>query len=150
MAKWKSEKRLFFTNLRAIGLEATDSDFERFLHEAIEGREKAKFIFSRSLSEVLRLLEKEGAKYKLSTEELANLDLNDLLAGFNAGLTVENLSVLLKSTSHRNQQDRLVSAGCNLPPLLCNPVDFSAFILTEEKPNYIGSKRINSPRCAYW
>ena len=145
VAKWQSERGLFFTNLRAIGLEATDSDFERFLHEAIEGREKAKFLFSRSLSEVLRLLEKEGAKYKLSTEELANLDLNDLLAGFNAGLTVENLSVLLKSTSHRNQQDRLVSAGCNLPPLLCNPVDFSAFILTEEKPNYIGSNRITAP-----
>jgi choline kinase/phosphohistidine swiveling domain-containing protein len=141
---WQDERGLFFANLRAMGLHATDIDFERFLIEAIEGREKAKFIFSRSLSESLRLLETEGAKYKLTPNELSDLSLNDLLSAFNAGLTVEKLSVSLKAVSLQNQQARKVSHACQLPPLLFNLVDFRAFVLTEEKPNYIGTARITA------
>ena len=58
----------------------------------------------------------------------------------------------LKAASSQNQQERRVSHACQLPPLLCNLPDFSAFILTEAKPNYIGTARITASvvhlRCA--
>ena len=145
VSRWQLEKGAFFSQLRLIGLDATDIEFECFLTEAIEGREKSKFIFSRTLSVVLSLLAAEGAKYSLNTGELADLPLNQLLAAFNSNLPVETIATRLKESSQQNKHERKLSFGCQLPPLLCKTADFSAFILTEEKPNYIGSTRIIAP-----
>ncbi len=67
------------------------------------------------------------------------------MAAFNSNLPSHTLAERLKESSQRNQQERKNSHACQLPPLLCKPADFSAFILTEEKPNYIGSTRITAP-----
>ena len=142
---WHSEKKGFFSNLRKIGLEAKDNDFERFLKESIEGREKAKFIFSRSLSESLNLIEIEGKKYKLTPDLLSNLSLSDLLSAFNSELPLEDLAERLKVAAYQNQQMRLLSHACRLPPLLCSSSDFKVFFSSEEKPNYIGTSRITAP-----
>lgn len=145
VSQWQQEKTDFFAQLRNLGLQASDTDFERFLVEAIEGREKSKFIFTRTLSAALSLIAVEGAKYKLSTEMLANLPIEELFAAFNSNLPIESLTARLKESSQRNQYERKISLACQLPPLLCKPADFSAFILTEEKPNYIGTTRITAP-----
>lgn len=145
VSNWHLEKAAFFTQLRRIGLDATDTEFECFLIEAIEGREKSKFIFTRTLSAILSLLAAEGAKYSLNTDELANLPLYELLTAFNSNLSPETLIVRLKESSQQNKYDRKISHACQLPPLLCKTADFSAFILTEEKPNYIGTTRITGP-----
>lgn len=145
VSQWQQEKTDFFAQLRNLGLQASDTDFERFLVEAIEGREKSKFIFTRTLSAALSLIAGEGAKYKLSTEMLANLPIEELFAAFNSNLPIESLTARLKESSQRNQYERKISLACQLPPLLCKPADFSAFILTEEKPNYIGTTRITAP-----
>lgn len=144
VASWHEEKTHFFNQLRSIGLDASDTAFEQFLVEAIEGREKAKFIFTRTLSAALSLIEAEGQKYALSPEELANLSLNDLFAAFHSNLPIKNTTQSLKSLSQHNLYERNISHACQLPPLLCKKSDFSAFILTEEKPNYIGTSRITA------
>jgi len=143
--KWQNERKLFFTNLRGIGLDASDAEFEKFLIESIEGREKAKFIFTRSLSKAMSIIERKGARYELTPDEIANLSINELLASFNAGLSAEDISSRLKIASKQNKQDRGLSKACHLPSLLCKVTDFSAFICTEEKPNYVGTERIIAP-----
>lgn len=143
--QWQQEKTNFFAQLRNLGLQATDTEFECFLIEAIEGREKSKFIFTRTLSAALSLIETEGAKYHLSNDELANIALCELLAAFNSNQSIETLTKRLKTSSQHNQQERKTSHACQLPPLLCKPADFSAFILTEEEPNYIGTTRVTAP-----
>lgn len=142
---WQHCKADFFNQLRNIGLQATDAAFENFLITAIEGREKAKFIFTRTLSVTLSLLTAEGRQYNLSSEELANLSLDELLSAFNSNLPTANLTQQLKQASQHHQHERKVSRACQLPPLLCNPADFSAFILSAEKPNYIGTTRVTAP-----
>ena len=144
-SKWILEKSTFFEQLRKINLKATDEEFESFLLAAIEGREKAKFIFTKTLSAVLSLIREEGIKYSLNTEELSNLSLNEILSAFDSNLSTETLVTRLKRSSDENANERKISHACLLPPLLCNPIDFSAFILTEEKPNYIGSNRVTAP-----
>jgi len=142
---WHGEKKLFFSNLRKIGLDAKDDDFERFLKESIEGREKAKFIFSRSLSESISLIEIEGKKYELTPNLLSNLTLSELLSAFNSELPLEELTKRLKVAAYQNQQMRLLSHACRLPPLLCSSLDFRVFVSSEEKPNFIGTSRITAP-----
>ena len=41
-----------------------------FIKQAIEGREYAKFIFTKSLSDALKLMKEIGTKYKLSEDDL--------------------------------------------------------------------------------
>ncbi len=142
---WNSEKGRYFSELRKIGLKASDSEFEVFLSSAIEGREESKFIFTRTLSVILDLLIDEGKGYGLSTEELSNLPLHELLDTFKSNLPEDILTERLVNSSRHNLYERKLSHACQLPPLLCNPIDFSAFILTEEKPNYIGTTRVTAP-----
>lgn len=144
VAIWRKEKEEFFQRLRNIHLEASDAAFERFLTEAIEGREKSKFIFTRTLSAALSLIEIEGKKFGLSLEELANLSLHDLFTAFHSNLPLKSVGKNLKALSGHNFYERRISHGCQLPPLLCKKNDFSAFILTEERPNYIGTSRITA------
>lgn len=144
ISTWHKEKAQFFNKVRSIGLEASDSAFEEFLIEAIEGREKSKFIFTRTLSAALGLITVEGKRFSLSTEELSNLSLHDLLNTFNSSLPIKNTSNHLKSISKKNNYERKISHACQLPPLLCRYEDFSYFVLTEEKPNYIGTSRITT------
>jgi choline kinase len=142
---WEQEKANFFNKLRSIGLAATDTEFEYFLVEAIEGREKSKFIFTRTLSATLDLLAIEGAKYGLTADELANLPLYELMSSFSSNVSDNVLTCRLKEYSAYNLHQRKLSHACQLPPLLCKATDFSAFILTEEKPNFIGTRRITAP-----
>jgi choline kinase len=145
VAAWQQQKLHFFTQLRKIDLVASDTEFEHFLIEAIEGREKAKFIFSRTLSAALGLLIMEGHKYNLSNAELSNISISEMLTAFNSNLSVDSLNERLKLSSKHNEYQRKLSHACQLPPLIGQKADFSAFILTEEKPNYIGSTRITAP-----
>ena len=142
---WLAEKEHYFTSLRAIGLQATDAEFESFLIEAIEGREKSKFIFTRSLSTVLDLIKLEGQEYQLSVDELSNLTVNELLDAFSSNLPNHTITERLKVSSNNNRHERKLGHACQLPPLLSHSTDFSAFSLTEDKPNYIGSERITAP-----
>ncbi|GGE70788.1 choline kinase/phosphohistidine swiveling domain-containing protein [Paenalcaligenes hominis] len=140
--QWQQEKSFFFQQLRTLGLEAPDEQFELFLREAIEGREKSKFIFTRNLSTALSLLGQEGKRYNLSLDDLANLPLTEIIEAFRSQRPIKFITNKLKEASQQFKEERQISLACQLPPLLCKETDFNAFILTAEKPNYIGSKRI--------
>lgn len=142
--QWHQEKTKFFHHLRAIGFKASDGEFENFMTQAVEGREKAKFIFSRSLSAALNLIAKEGDRYKLTTQELANISYFDLQAAFNSDLPIVNISEQLHHLANKNAYERIISHACQLPPLLTNENDFSGFVLTADKPNFIGSSRVTA------
>ena len=64
---WKSSKKGFFKALEKASLPSDAELVENFLRSSIEGREYAKFIFSRNLSFALDFLgewaEEEGANH---------------------------------------------------------------------------------------
>lgn len=142
--QWQQEKPEFFNKLRSLGFQTTDQEFESFMTQAVEGREKAKFIFSKSLSAALSLIAREGAAYNLSPQELANISLADLQAAFSSDLPVSNVSESLKQIATQNTYERTISHACQLPPLLTSSNDFSTFVLTADKPNFIGSARVTA------
>ena len=55
-------------------------DFDSFLRRAIEGREYAKFAFTKNLSMALEDFARIGRSLNLGREELSYLQVNDLLA----------------------------------------------------------------------
>src|SRR5690606_29020314 len=76
---WQQDRAAFFAAIRSLGMDYTDVQLEQFLRDAIEGREKAKFIFTRNLSAALDLLAYWGELNDLTREELADLSLHELL-----------------------------------------------------------------------
>jgi glutamine kinase len=137
---WDAEKGAFFKFLHNVGIMADAHEIEDFMLSAIEGREKAKFIFSRSLSMALDLIAKWGQDIGVSRDQLSNLSIHTVLDT----RTDESSIEFLKLQASQNKEYRSYSLACQLPPLLVDDVDFSSFVLSENQPNFIGSRSITA------
>jgi choline kinase len=145
---WEEERSGFFDKVRQLGLDFSDDTLEQFLRDAIEGREKAKFIFSRNLSEALDMMRELASEFKLSVEEWANLSIFDVLGLSESTLSISVQSEHLKSEAQKNAQQRQLAATCELPALLTGTDDFYSFELSAGVPNFIGSSRVMA-RCVH-
>ena len=105
-----------------------------FIKAAIEGREYAKFVFTRSLSDVLKLLTVAAKEHDLSPEEMAYLDIQSII-NLNA-TSMDVRTTLLNSIEAGKRQFELTLATI-LPPLIRHPDDIYYFQIPEQEPNFI-------------
>ena len=128
------------------GLNFQVEKLDAFLRAAIEGREYAKFIFSRNLSLALEQIVIWGQEIGLSRSELANISLGDILDFRTGAITVSDpVSWLRQRVSESVGSRRRISA-IELPPLITSAEDFSVFTYPSSQANFIGSELI-SARC---
>jgi phosphohistidine swiveling domain-containing protein len=110
-----------------------------FIREAIEGREYAKFVFSKSLSDAFRLLGDFGEDIGISKDDLAYLNVTALMKLY--ADSSEPRGILLKSIEYgRESYD--VTKHLVLPPLINEPDDVFAFQLPDNIPNYVTLKSV--------
>ena len=105
-----------------------------FIKGAIEGREYAKFVFTKSLSDVLVDFGELGREHGLAIEQCSFADIaciKDLYAS-SAGAR----EVLLRSVT-AGEAGYAITQGINLPPLITSPDDVFAFHLPYSDPNFI-------------
>jgi choline kinase len=121
------------------GLPSDAVQVERFLRTAIEGREYAKFVFTRNLSAALNCLVEFGAEQGLDRQALANLDIDDLLSLYTGTVTVSDVPTWLQSRADENARLRRIAAAVELPPLLVRDTEFYGFLYPNNQPNYVGS-----------
>lgn len=141
---WDKEKGGFFDGLREIGIAYSDEDIENFMRLAIQGREKAKFIFTRSLSKALDGLVKWASLHGISRDEVADLSVLRIMShADNMPLAGAQRDALLVEAKLQ-KAERELAATCLLPPLLTSDLDFSFFTLNESQPNYIGVNKITA------
>ena len=80
MARGKAELRAIGSLLRESGLDAVSAgELFTYAARAIQGREYAKFIFTRSLSAALECIARWGAAFGLGREDLSFLRLPEIL-----------------------------------------------------------------------
>ena len=140
---WQNEKSQFFNAIRSQGIQETDETLELFLRASIEGREKAKFLFSKSLSWALNELIKWGERQEISRDDLSNLSINSILDLDGESLS-EAKTVQLRQEAGVNLQQKKISLSCRLPPLITSENDFYSFVLNESYPNFIGVNKVIS------
>lgn len=148
-AAWHAERDAFFSELARLDLPSDPETVERFLRTAIEGREYAKFIFSRNLSGALDALQAAGEAWGLSAHELADLPLEALLAERDARAPgpVQGHGVhALRERARAGHAARTLASACELPPLLTRESDLDAFVLGADRPNFIGSDAVTAER----
>lgn len=110
-----------------------------FMAEAIKGRERAKFEFTRELSEILRCVGGFGAMLGFTLDDMSYLDVP----------TIERLTAdpaenrhIVAAQIERGRAEHAICRSVSLPPLLNSPSDVFKFQVPETEPNFVTQKRV--------
>jgi hypothetical protein len=115
-----------------------------FIREAVSGREYAKFEFTRNVSRALGLLAELGQALGFTREEMAQVDIRDVLrlaTDAHVGDVRAWLARAIAAGTERSARWRLVC----LPPLITSVEDVEAFELPASRPNFVTGKRVVAP-----
>lgn len=123
------------------GLRVSSSVLLQFISEAIKGREYGKFVFSKSVSYVLSLLEQMGERYKISKQRLAHLDITTVLDLY-ANLTPSNVDSILNENINRNLNEYETTRIVRMPQLICSENDIYDHFIFESVPNFITQNKV--------
>jgi len=127
--------------LKEHGLEHDVVGLLSFLKTAIEGREYAKFVFTKSLSDILSLIKSYGEKQDLTTEDMAHINIQDILQLYGSCWDTKDL---LKKRSQEGRKGYQKTSQIILPPLICKSKDIWSFEVPENKPNFITHKSVTA------
>lgn len=141
---WNLERDKFFESLQNFGLPADPQQVEEFLRQAIQGREYAKFIFSRNLSAALEDFAVIGKLMGLDRNELAHLSLDSLLTLREEGYVKPGTGLRLRELSRTGQERCKIAGASELPPLITQLTDIDAFIIGSDRPNFFGTKSVTA------
>lgn len=122
--------------LKTEGLGTDASNLFRFIREAIEAREYSKFIFTRSVSALLRLVKQLADFYEISWEDASFINVKTLHRLY-AALDHRDLSVILAEEIAQNKEFYEITKLLRLPPLITDPKDVFEFELEEGQPNFV-------------
>lgn len=113
----------------------------RFIQQAIEGREYAKFVFIRTLSDTLELLAELGEQYGLSREQMSYVTIQRVTEAYSQTADLEQI---LTASMRDGQALEQVAAGITLPPLLWEERQVYSFFLPDGAPNFITQNRCSA------
>lgn len=129
--------------LKEHGLKIDSNEFFHFLKVAIEGREYAKFEFSKLLSYTLVLIGELGVHYDISKEDMAHLDIHDILSLY-ASLYSNSPKQKLLDSIQRHKEEYNLTLAIKLPPLITTQGQIFSFKTEQVVPNFITQKSITA------
>jgi phosphohistidine swiveling domain-containing protein len=137
-----SQLHLIERLLKDHGIEHDILSLIQFIKGGIEGREYAKFVFTRSLSDALSLIKQIGEENGLSTEDCSFLDIADVRALYSQSGSV---AARLKASVAEGKRSYNLTRRLVLPPLISSPDDAYAFHLPSIHPNFITKQCVTAP-----
>jgi adenylylsulfate kinase-like enzyme/phosphohistidine swiveling domain-containing protein len=127
--------------LKEHQLDIDPLSFIEFIKAGIEGREHAKFVFTRSLSFALSLIERLGEEYGLTAQDCAYLSYDVVRALYSESGSVRE--ALLESMS-RGKERHALTQNLILPPMISSPDEVFAFHLPQTQPNFVTRKSVTA------
>ena len=112
--------------------------FISFIKEAIEGREYSKFIFTKTLSEIIELIAIFGEEHGYSREDMSHINIKEVLKM----LTNTNINIkdtLAKIINNGKEKERQ-SLNVVLPTLIWNEKQVYEFYHFKNEANYVTQK----------
>lgn len=125
--------------LKENGLPEEILDVFNFIRTAIEGREFAKFVFTKNLSQALVLFAEIGKEHGYSEEECAYADIQIIYELFSSVAEEEDL---YRKSIKNGQEKYGITRYLTLPPLIFDSSDVYAFSFPENQPNYITLEKV--------
>ena len=115
-------------------IKITSIQLFKFIKKGIELRELSKFIFTKYLSEILKLIEEFGRDNGLCKKEISYVPINTLIKFDSTSNYSKNFLVnIIKK--EKNKYD--LSKRLRLPPLITKPEDIFSFEWPNLFPNFI-------------
>jgi phosphohistidine swiveling domain-containing protein len=127
--------------LREQELEIDVASLIEFMQAGIEGREYAKFVFTRSLSQALSVIRLLGQDHGLSVEDCAYLDYDVIRKLYKESGSVRD--ILWESVA-RGRTRHALTRRLVLPPVITSPGEVFAFHLPPSQPNFITRKSVTA------
>jgi hypothetical protein len=130
--------------LVADGFPWRDADgFLKYVREATAGREYAKFVFTRSVSEMLELIAAYGERHGLSRDELSHVPLAALLdeATTSGEGSVEDR---IRGIAEKEAEHHALSAAIRLPQVLFDEAGVHVIPFQVSHPNFITHKSVSA------
>ncbi|PZT48054.1 hypothetical protein B6S12_05765 [Helicobacter valdiviensis] len=122
--------------LKEHGIKVNALEFMEFLRVAIEGREQAKFEFSKLLSKAISLIGELGEYYGINKEQMAHLDIKSILSLYSS-LYSKSPKERFLSEIAQNMQEYKLTQALKLPALLRNEKEIFSFFGIKNSPNFI-------------
>ncbi|MDC1450338.1 PEP-utilizing enzyme [Candidatus Thioglobus sp.] len=116
-------------------------DLLDYMREAIIGREYGKFIFTRSISDMLELIANFAQKNGLSRDEISHIPLNEILNIAKSSQEV-SLEEKLRNIAIKEKEKHHVSIAVRLPQLLIDEESVHIVPFQVSHPNFITHQKI--------
>lgn len=112
-----------------------------FIKESIRQREYVKFIFTRSLSKILDLIEELGGRFGFGVDEMAYVDFAKIKSLY-ATLDHREVVDILRNDISKNKAFYNYTLCVKLPSVITSPDDIFYFFQNDDAINYIGTSHI--------
>lgn len=129
--------------LEENGLAITADELMLFIKEAIEGREYLKFVFTKSVSKILQLVEELGDRVGISVDDMAYLDIS-VVKQLYVDLYTGDIKTIFAENIRENKIQYHSAVQIKLPSIIVEPEDIYSFYLLDEEPNFITQKSVTS------
>lgn len=128
--------------LKSHAIETDTIGLLEFLKLAIEGRELAKFYFTKNLSDALQLIKKIGAEYGYS---VADLSYSNIMIFKELFISSHAPKALIERSIAQGKEQYELTCALSLPPIISHPNDILSFEWPELSANYITQKIVTAP-----
>ncbi len=130
--------------LADAGLNCDSTIVLDFMREAIAGREHAKLVFTRSVSDALELIAAWGIENGLNREELSFLTISQITQALNHSWHLP-LETHYRQLAKQARQAYEVSQALRLPYLISSLSDIYVVPLLKSRANFVTRKRVQAP-----
>ena len=120
--------------LKEHKLDCSIDQFFNFIKSAIEGREYAKFIFTRSLSDSLSLFKELGKQNGFSTDDCSYANISCISKLYSSSADIETA---LKSSIKEGKESYKLTQQVLLPPVITKSSDAWMFYIPPCEPNFV-------------
>lgn len=136
-----SQMRQLTEMLRQHRLDIDVVELFDFLQGGIQGREYAKFVFTRSLSRMLSLLGALGQQHGLSRDDMSYADAALITELYTAS---GDVGARLRESIAQGRARHAETCSILLPPLIARPEDVYSFEMPPSDPNFITQGRVEA------
>ncbi len=127
----------FNEELKNHGIKTNALQMFDFLKSAIEGREYAKFVFTRTLSDIIELLAQLGDNYGFSREDMSFSKISTIMTAYT---TCGDIGMLLKDDILSGKNNYKRTSHLTMPPLISSEEQLVCFFMPDGEPNFITQK----------
>lgn len=125
------------------GLVCNFNELIDFIKNSIEGREFAKFIFTKNLSKVINYIEQLGSQHGFKRNDLAYLDFQ-VIKNLYSTLDYRDVKNIIATDIQKNKNLYKFTTAVKLPSQITSEKDVYSFFLANEEPNFITNNTVTA------